>query len=89
MWNRRLKDDGGLVVYHAETGRKVWNLATLREVENYFRFSMKDNKGGRCIYIQVKKERTGLLTIDSDDIPVIICCLTCNYLLICWWEAGS
>ena len=79
-----------MVVYHAETGRKVRNLATLREVENYVRFSMKDNKGGRCKYIQVKKERTELLTIDSDDIPVIICCLTCAYLLIYWKrEAGS
>ena len=79
-----------MVVYHAETGRKVRNLATLREVENDFRFFMKENKGGRCKYIQVEKERTGLLTIDSDDIPVIICCLTCDYLLICWkWEARS
>ena len=79
-----------MVVYHAETGRKVRNSATLREVENNFRFSMKENKGGRCKYVQVEKERTGLLTIYSDGIPVIICCLTCDYLLICWkWEARS
>ena len=77
-----------MVVYHAETGRKVRNLATLREVENDFRFFMKENKGGRCKYIQVEKERTGLLTLDSDGIPMIICCLTCDYLLISWkWEA--
>ena len=63
MRNRMLKEDGGgVVVYHAETGRKVRNLATLREVENYFRFSMKENKGGRCKYIQVEKKRTGLLS---------------------------
>ena len=32
---------------------------------------MKENKGGRCKHIQIVKERTRSLMIDSDDLPMI------------------
>ena len=64
-------------MYHAETGRKLWNASTLREVGNEIRLSRLDEglnyNGGRCKHIQIEKEKTRHLMIDSDGIPMIIC----------------
>ena len=57
------------------TGRKLWNLFTLWEVGNEVRLSRLDEglnyNGGRCKHIQIVKERTRPLMIDSDDLPMI------------------
>ena len=61
---------GGRIVYHTKTGGS-----------GKVRFGspdyIKENKRGRCKYIQVKKGEQYFM-IDSDDIPMIIC-----------WFAGS
>ena len=62
---------GGGGGYHSETGRKLWNLFTLREVGNDVRLSRLDEglnyNGGRCKYIQIKKERIRPLMIERRE----------------------